>query len=349
MENTTDLSREILNEFLERWNIEKIKSMTLDEYVSVGNKDTFCQWLETKTKPLGSINGINSSKFGIYKRNKNTTPPKNMVNDSIYSWQRFYGESRNEAFENIKNEIIQIINYSERGEFEKIDDLHLTLFVRWKISYLYSNERLIPIFKKSVLHGIAEGYGVSVSNKTKNSDIQKLIIEKKPAHLSIYEYASDLYQKFGETSKNKTTLKKRKKQTRKSTKSRNTKSQQRKGARSYIASQKHNLLQEALRIRLENKYGKDKVVLEENYVDVKVLFPKKLYFYEVKSSSYASDCIREALGQILSYSHNDDDEREKHLFVAGQYEPNQDEFEYIEFIKDALNIKFDYISIALDK
>ena len=96
-------------------------------------------------------------------------------------------------------------------------------------------------------------------------------------------------------------------------------------------------------------YGKNNVILEENYVAVKVILPKKLYFYEVKSSSYASDCIREALGQILSYYHNDSDRREKYLFVAGQYEPNDDELGFIQFIKDTLNVKFDYISIALNE
>ena len=77
MENKTEISREILNEFLESWNIDTIKSLTLEQYVSVGDKDTFCQWLETKTRALGSIKGINSSKFGIYKRSDPNAKPKN--------------------------------------------------------------------------------------------------------------------------------------------------------------------------------------------------------------------------------------------------------------------------------
>lgn len=76
MENNTELSREILNEFLERWDIKTIQSMKLEQYVSVGDKDTFCQWLETKTRALGSIKGINSSKFGIYKRSDPNAKPK---------------------------------------------------------------------------------------------------------------------------------------------------------------------------------------------------------------------------------------------------------------------------------
>ena len=73
METNIELSREILfEEFHNRWKIEDIKNMKLEDYVSVGDKDTFCQWLETKTRQLGSIKGINSSKFGIYKRGDKT-------------------------------------------------------------------------------------------------------------------------------------------------------------------------------------------------------------------------------------------------------------------------------------
>jgi len=344
MENSTEASREILYNFLARWNIENLKSMTLNEYVSLGDKDTFCQWLETKTRSLGSIKGINSSKFGIYKRNKTRTPPKNLVSDSSHSWQKFYGKTKDEAFENIKNEILSIIEYSQKGRFEELDNLHLTQFVKWKIAYLFSNERLIPIFKNSVLHAIATSYGMTVSKKTKTSEIQNLIIKNKPAHLSIYEYAHMLYSKFGGTDKAKSPRKTK----RKATDKKPTENQHRNGAGSYIASQKHNLIQEKLKLILIEKYGKEAVFLEENYVDVKVVLPEKIILFEVKSSSYASDCVKEALGQILSYLYNDDDKREKHLFVAGQYKPNDDEVGYIKFIKTQLKVNFNYMSVALD-
>lgn len=321
--------------------------MTLEEYVSIGNKDTFCQWLETKTRSLGSIKGINSSKFGIYKRRDKKNPPKNLAGDSEYSWQRFYGETREKAFENIRNEILGIIEFSQSGKFDEIDKFHLTLFVRWKIAFLYSNERLIPIFKKSALHRIAINYGSKIDRKTKISEIQEIIIKYRPAHFSIYEYAYELYKKFGKS--NEEVIRKQPKiGKRKRADGRNTASQVRSGSGSYIANQKHNLIQEKLKLLLEKEHGKDAVILEENYVDIKVSLPTKLLFYEVKSSSYASDCIKEALGQILSYTYHDDDEREKQLYVAGQYEPNDDEKGYIEFIKTNLNISFEYISVALD-
>jgi len=68
MESRTEICREILRQFLDRWSANEVRQMTLEQYVSVGDKDTFCQWLETKTRVLGSIKGVYSWKFGIYKR-----------------------------------------------------------------------------------------------------------------------------------------------------------------------------------------------------------------------------------------------------------------------------------------
>lgn len=347
MENNTESSREILYEFLDRWDKEAIESMNLEQYVSVGDKDTFCQWLETKTRALGSIKGINSSKFGIYKRSDPNAKPKNLVSDDIYSWQRYYGENSKDAFQNVKAEILKIIDYSEKGDFEKIDELHLTLFVKWKIAYLYSNERLIPIFKKSILHKIAENYGLTVTRKTKTSEIQNLIIANKPSHISIYQFADFLYEKFGRDNGKTTNTGKKRKTKRKGTTSINTTKQKRKGSTSYIAEQKHSNIQKVLQEQLEQKYGKDNVVLEENYVDIKVKLKNEIHFYEVKSSAFASDCIREGLGQIMSYMQKDDDNRIKLLFIAGQYAPNQDELKYLNFIKKKLKIDFDYVSVKL--
>jgi hypothetical protein len=104
MSNRTESPREVLHSFLERWTIERVESMTLKEYVSVGNKDTFCQWLETKTRPLGSIKGLTSSKFGIYKRVNRNKKPKILASDSEYSWQKYYGDTSSEAFKKIKEE-----------------------------------------------------------------------------------------------------------------------------------------------------------------------------------------------------------------------------------------------------
>jgi hypothetical protein len=39
MESITDICREILYGFLDWWSVDEVKRMTLDQYVSVGDKD----------------------------------------------------------------------------------------------------------------------------------------------------------------------------------------------------------------------------------------------------------------------------------------------------------------------
>ncbi len=344
-----ELKGRLLDEFLNQWHIDDVKEMKLQKYVSVGDKDTFCQWVETKTRELGSINGMPSIKFGIYERKDPEKKPKKYKNDNKYSWLQGYGSDKNEAFDNIKKDIIKIIEFSEKGKFEEIDEFILPNIFKWKVAYLYSNDRLIPIFKKEILLKIAKHFDLKNNQKAKVSEIQKLMISNKPANQDIHNYTHNLYDKFGGNTKNENSKEVVKGQKRQGVKTRNIKTQVRTiSSSSYIAEQKHNKIQETLRKQLINKYGEENVIFEENFVDVKLIQPNYLGFYEVKSSSYASQCIKEALGQILLYSYNDQDIRDKKIYVVGQYPATEQECGYINFIKEKLKLDFEYLNVDLE-
>lgn len=337
---------EIHDQFLFRWPLEKLYSLTLDEYVGLGNKDTFCQWIETKTRMLGSFKGLTSIKFGIYERHSTAKRPVNYKNDEKYSWLKAYGDNSTEAFKKIKSDILSIALLAEAGEFHKISDIKLPDLFKWKVAFLYSNERLIPIFRREVLFKIAAHFGLKTNDPKRISEIHDLMISNKPANLNIYNFMWQLYDQFGRDQKeslleNQNVVANRQ-STRKSTDKRNVNSQLRTVSRSYIAEQKHNKLQLILENRLINKFGKENVILEENFVDVKLVQPEYVVFYEVKSSAYASQCVRDALGQLLHYSHNDFDSRPKKHIVVGQYPATDNDFKYIKFIKDNLKVDFDY-------
>ena len=348
---TIDDLKELLDEYLNRWTIDNVNRMTLQEYVGLKNKDTFCQWVETKTRALGSIKGLTSIKFGIYERNDPSSKPKNYRNDEKYSWLRNYGDNRKEAFENVKQDIIKIIRLAELGKFEQIDSILLPDLFKWKVAFLYSNERLIPIYKHDVLIRIAEHFGLHTNRNTTISEIQNVMVLNKPAQLNVYEFMRQLYNQFGETKDKKEIVGKRgggQRITRKSATAKNTNIQARTVTRSYFAEQKHNKIQEALKTILVKKYGKSNVVLEENFVDIKLIQPDYISFYEVKSSPYASECIKEALGQVLLYSLNDTDKRPKKHFVVGQYPATDNDKKYIDFLKQNLKLEFQYINVDIE-
>lgn len=347
----TDGLEELLDEFLNRWQIEDVESITLQEYVGVENKDTFCQWVETKTRILGSIKGMTSIKFGIYERKNPSKKPKNYANDNKYSWLRAYGNNRNEAFEKVKKDVVEIIKLSGNGQFDRIDDIILPDLFKWKIAFLYSNERLIPIYQRDALFAIAENYGVKTDSKTKISEIQEVMIANKPSDKNVYAYMMELSNRFIKSNEQDLAARKsgrNAKVTRRASKSRNTQAHRRTVNRSYIVEQKHNKIQEALKAKLVEEYGKENILLEENYVDVKLIQTNYVGLYEVKSASYASDCVREALGQILFYAYHDKDKRAKKIYVVGQYPANEQDKGYIQYVKDKLKLDFEYLNIEIE-
>jgi hypothetical protein len=505
-------SREILKSFLEKWTLDRVKRMTLSEYVDTGNPETFCQYIETQTQKLGSIKGHFSNKFGIYKRNNPSVNPSTLISDSVYSWLPYYGKSSVEAFENVKQDIIKIIVASQSGKFTEIDKIHLNHLVKWKIAFLYSNEQLVPIFKKDVLWDIAEHFGLEKACELPIAQLQSFIFSKKPSYNNIYQYATNLYREFGveennersfyligstydenkagevfhfmeesnvvctgfaldfdltylyrakekdivEELKNKkedpksyNALKfflqmkpgdivaikstgnpkaekpfleiiayaivveregvvywhdtenfghcinvqfiqtglqkqfelggysrtihnitdkdlivllfgenansssnsvrqeiKKRRRTRKAVESKNTSEQNRKGSGAYVTNPKHNQIQQLFKEHLEAVFGKDSVSvqLEENNVDIKLFYANSITFYEVKPYDHAEDCIRDGLGQLLSYVFFDIDKskREKKIKIVGPNPPDDEEKDFIAFLKQNLNIDFDY-------
>jgi len=350
---TTDEAKELLDSFLERWTIENIEKLTIHEYVGLGNKDTFCQWVETKTRMLGSIKGLPGSiKFGIYERRNPGKKPKNYKNDDNYSWLKGYGEDRETAFKKTQQDILKVIKFADIGKFDQIDNILLPDMFKWKVAFLYSNERLIPIYKKDALFKIANYFGLQTNNNTTISEIQNIMMSNKPANLNVFEFMRLLYDQFGTNEDKKDIIEvnneKVRRTTRKATNGRNTNTQNRTIARSYIAQQKHNKIQKTLEELLVKQYGKECVILEENYVDIKLIQPNYIAFYEVKSASYASQCIKEALGQILLYSLNDKDFRSKKHIVVGQYPAFDNDKKYIDFIKKNLKLEFEYINVEIE-
>ncbi len=133
-------SHDKLNEFLTVWPLERIKNMTLEEYTDIDNHNTFCYWLEFETEILGRISGKPSNKFGIWKRKKvQEITSIDYLSKNGYAWYKKYGDTPNDAFNKVKSIIIDIINYAQAKQFDKIDGIDLDSLARWKIAFIYSD------------------------------------------------------------------------------------------------------------------------------------------------------------------------------------------------------------------
>ena len=104
----------------------------------------------------------------------------------------------------------------------------------------------------------------------------------------------------------------------------------------------HNIIQNELKVSLEQSGNYKYVVLESDNVDIKALtINDEWHYYEIKTSS-ARLCIREALGQILEYTHYNCQQHVTNLFIIGQYKPSDREINYISLLRQLYNLPIYY-------
>lgn len=194
MSSTIAEKKRMYSDFLNEFPFESLSSMTLEKYTNLNKSDSFCYWLEIKTRDLASVSGGSSSKFVIYEYLKEPSRnDKTLQFDNRYAWYRKLNvETPEEAFNIVKQEICKIAELARTKHFAEIDNLKLFGNVcKWKIAYLYSNESLIPIFSPEMLKQLAEHFGLSNINKKNISEFQNFLLSVK-GEKDIYEFYEEL-------------------------------------------------------------------------------------------------------------------------------------------------------------
>ena len=209
--------REIFKEFQEKWSLESVRKMSLEEYTG-NKKNEFTYWLEHRTKNKtefghigGPAGGLANLKSGIcfcggkeYNTNKNVQVCYSK--DKNYVWlKRIYDKDNDpqKAFEVIKKKIIAIIEASEKGDLDTIESINLIPdydSYKWAIAFYYQDPnkiKIIDIFNKGVLERIAK-------NKLKDanlavSEIYKKILKDKTYTLEemMQELSKPLWEEYG--------------------------------------------------------------------------------------------------------------------------------------------------------
>lgn len=190
----TDLPA-LLKEFQDTWPIEKLKSMTLEEYTNL-DKTSFCYWLEAITYKLGSVWGGSSYKFGIFERRdrKSDNYNKKRKSDGRYAWYGKYGDNKEEVFEKLRTIIIEIATYSQENRLEDIDGIDLGDAIKWKVAFLYSDYNIINIFNHKAL-GVSAAYLGYEGVSHKYSDLNRYVISQQ-GDKDFFEFAKELWGVF---------------------------------------------------------------------------------------------------------------------------------------------------------
>lgn len=152
--------------FLTEWPLERLRTMTLADYTSAGDKHCFVYWMESGLDQYGSIWGGSAFKFGIYSRHDATAKEGDtaLAYDDSYGWYRRFGETHDKAFEIVRAQVAAVAEAARAGRLEDIDKSELGPSYRWKIAFHYQDRAqpaLLPcVFsRKPLLHacGLASG------------------------------------------------------------------------------------------------------------------------------------------------------------------------------------------------
>lgn len=195
--------RNIRKRFLNVWPIDRIENLTIDEYC-IGDKENFgsnfCYWVERVTRDLGSIFGVPAFKFGIFKNpEKEKYRYSAYKSDGKYSWKVEFGDTPKKAFRSIKQNLISVVKNTISGNFSNIDEIDLVNIFKWKVAYLYSDEKLFPAFSTDFIKYTAD-YLDYEYNPERLSEFYTYAVKKMPVNETIYEYNHRLWSLYQEES-----------------------------------------------------------------------------------------------------------------------------------------------------
>lgn len=179
--------------FVSKFPLNKIKDLSIDQYVQGTDENSFCYWLEFK-KVLFGIGGGNASKFGVYKAKDG-----NYYTSYGANKKQLHGEELDKFFNNVKSGIIQALSYTEKNEIHKIKSIDLPLWnmVVQKIISIYYPDKFLTIGSPDVLIECARDILVKKIELEQENSIQ-INFECKNLLSGLPEYKDWSYVKIGQ-------------------------------------------------------------------------------------------------------------------------------------------------------
>lgn len=194
-----DFLDKVWTEFLTHWPVEKVRSMTLEQYHTVNDSSCFVRWLESGATMLGSIWGRNAFKFGIYQRanrDESKQSGRRYTYGDVYAWLTKLGATPDEAFAAVKNAILSIIDAIRSRNLDGVqyvdDQGVLGSIVVWKIAFLYqdrNNPQIISVYAKKAL--VAALHDADASTLTQ-ADLYRRLMERR-AGKNLHVYSEEIW------------------------------------------------------------------------------------------------------------------------------------------------------------
>ena len=172
--------------------------MTLNEYISVGSKDSFAYWIEFRLDQLGGIKGGSAFKFGIFElKNKQEKQPNDTYSYSdTHGWRTNLGATAEAAFEQVRSYLIKIANWAEQGNLDAIEAFKdLWPAVKWKIAFHYQNRQVPTIVGVFTTDALAMFVGDTAKQSTElPALLYKKALAKRPDGVGILEFGQKIWE-----------------------------------------------------------------------------------------------------------------------------------------------------------
>lgn len=128
--------------FIKKFTLSNIMNMTLEEFVigradiDDNGRDTFCYLIERSMQKLGDMRGSFVNKFGVWYSKE----------EREYKYTKKFGESLENAFEKLKQELCFLLVNANNDNYEEISKCEITNIFKGKILSTYYPEKYLCIF-----------------------------------------------------------------------------------------------------------------------------------------------------------------------------------------------------------
>jgi 5-methylcytosine-specific restriction enzyme B len=146
--------RRLREEFVRRFPKERLGELTLEQYAlgHEGSRESFCYWLEFKTKKLGHMGGT-AAKFGVWRGT-----------NGEWRWNNIY-QSAEDALARIKTGLVLLVAAFEGKRFDQFDAIGSEHLGQWRYGlrckplYLYFPEHILPVWQPEHIANFLKVFG----------------------------------------------------------------------------------------------------------------------------------------------------------------------------------------------
>jgi hypothetical protein len=150
--------------FVHRFSKQALADMIIDDFIEgKGNPNTFCYMLEYKLDGLGRISGRYVNKFGLWYSSEHQE----------YHFNPKYGKTYEEAFDNIKSNIIKILEDGAKVDIKALIDNPIDSWIKGKILSTYFPDRFLNIFSSQHLDHYLRSLDLDTKDLMKSDAILK--------------------------------------------------------------------------------------------------------------------------------------------------------------------------------